>query len=191
MLRYRLFLLRLILTALMLLAVPAFAQLPNAASLNGDYFVRYVAVNTLSEATLSWGGTMHFDGQGGFTLSGNGASSAVANRTLTPLTSGTYDVLPNGMLYIANPFDTATAINSSSHIYLYGGLGSGAIVASSTEDIFTDLFIAIPASTGNSAAKLSGTYQVASLEFLGGDFGQTRNTFFTMSADGAGSLGNV
>ena len=46
MLRYRLFFLRLILAALVLLAVPAFAQLPSAASLNGDYFVRYVAVNT-------------------------------------------------------------------------------------------------------------------------------------------------
>ena len=80
---------------------------------------------------------------------------------------------------------------ANNHIYLYGGLGAGVIVASSTEDIFTDLFIAIPASTGNSAAKLSGTYQVASLEFLGGDFGQTRNTFFTMNADGAGGLGNV
>jgi len=134
---------------------------------------------------------MHFDGQGGFTLSGNGASSAASNKILTPLTSGSYDILPNGMLYIANPFDTATPITSSSHIYLYGGLGAGIVVASSTEDIFTDLFIAIPASTGNSAAKLSGTYQVASLEFLGGDFGQTRNTFFTMNADGAGSLGNV
>lgn len=191
MLRYRLFFLRLILAALVLLAVPAFAQLPSAASLNGDYFVRYVAVNTVSDATLSWGGTMKFDGKGGFTLSGAGASSAVTNKTLTPLTSGSYDVLPNGMLYIANPFDTATAITANNHIYLYGGLGAGVIVASSTEDIFTDLFIAIPASTGNSAAKLSGTYQVASLEFLGGDFGQTRNTFFTMNADGAGGLGNV
>jgi len=174
-----------------LLAAPAFAQLPSAASLTGDYYARYISVNTTNAATLSWGGKITFDGKGGFALSGNGASSAVASKTFTPLTSGSYNVLPNGMLYIANPFDTSSAITSNSHIFLYGGLGAGIVTASSTEDIFCDLFIAIPASTANSAASLNGTYQVASLEFLNGDFAQTRDTFFTMAADGKGGLGNV
>ena len=74
---------------------------------------------------------------------------------------------------------------------LFGGAGAGAVVASSTDSAFCDLFVAIPAGTGVSTATLSGTYQFASLEFLNGDFASSRNTFFSLTPDGKGSLGNV
>src|SRR5205823_5035419 len=50
---------------------------------------------------------------------------------------------------------------------------------------------AAPVSTANSAANLSGTYNVAGMEFLGGNFTQTRNALFSISADGKGALGDV
>jgi uncharacterized protein (TIGR03437 family) len=172
-----------------LLAIPAAAQLPSNASLQGAYNVRYLGVLTdPADSAVSFSGTITFDGNGGFTVTGQGASAATSSHSLTFLTSGTYGVLSSGSLYMSNPFDPAT----SDQTHLYGGLGSnGAIVASSTDTLYCDLFVAIPEATGASSATLSGTYQVASLEFLNADFTQTRDTFFSMSADGKGSLGNV
>ncbi len=90
------------------------------------------------------------------------------------------------MYYMDNPFAGTTTATT-----LYGGVGQGAVVASSTESNNLDMFVAMPAAIGASNATLSGTYRVASLEFAGGVISATRNTFFSMTADGKGGLGNV
>jgi len=46
-------------------------------------------------------------------------------------------------------------------------------------------------STSNSAANLQGKYFLASLEFLNGSLASSRDTFFTATFDGKGSMGNV
>jgi uncharacterized protein (TIGR03437 family) len=132
-------------------------------------------------------GTVTFDGAGKFTISGQGQqiTSGGATSTLTPAASGTYTVFSSGMYYMDNPFAPA-----SSSTVLYGGVGQGAVVASSTESTYLDTFVAMPAATSASNTTLSGTYQVASLEFAG-SFNATRNAFFSMTADGKGGLGNV
>jgi uncharacterized protein (TIGR03437 family) len=164
----------------------AFAQLPDQTTLNGVYNVRYLGVNTQNTDTaVSFQGTMTFDGKGGFTVNGQGTTSGAA---LKYLTTGKYDIVSSGLLDIQNPFDPV----ASNFTYLYGGVGAnGVIVASSTDTFYCDLFIAIPAATAASAATLSGTYRVASMEFLNGDFLSTRDAFLSMTADGKGGLGDL
>jgi uncharacterized protein (TIGR03437 family) len=165
---------------------PASAQtLPGPATLSGAYSVRYLGVNAggTSDVAVSFSGTVTFDGKGGFTVSGQGTTGSGA---LQILSSGQYNVYSNGMLEMTNPFD------STSSSVLYGGVGSnGVVFASSTESYYVDTFIAVPQTTGASAATLTGTYNMVSLEFLGGSLNASRDTFSSVTADGKGSLGNV
>src|SRR5579883_1792165 len=159
--------------------------LPSVATLNGNYSVRYLGVNSggTADVAVSFSGTFAFDGKGGFTITGQGTTGSGA---LQILTSGKYNVYSNGMLEMLNPFD-----NSGSSV-LYGGVGAnGVIFASSTESYFVDMIIAIPQATTASTATLTGTYNMVSLEFLGGSLNATRDTFSSITADGKGGFGNV
>jgi len=167
------------------LAAPASAQVLSNATLNGAYYFRYLgALTDPSYSARSFQGTLTFDGNGKYSVTGQGASAAVGG--LKPRTAGDYYVSAGGVFYMTNPVDS-----SADPSFLFGGVGNGAIAASSTDTSFTDIFVAFPVSTAASNATLSGNYYVASLEFLNGDFSQTRDTFFPVTADGAGSLGNV
>jgi uncharacterized protein (TIGR03437 family) len=170
-------------------ALPAAAQLSNA-SLKGTYAIRYLGVTAAPcDCPVAFMGTATFDGAGNYTVSGQGTqvSSTGAVQTLTPAATGTYTVFSSGMYYMSNPFAPA-----SSNTLLYGGVGQGGVtVASSTESNNLDTFVAIPAATTASNTTLSGTYEVGHLEFAGGAINATHNTFFPMTADGKGGLGNV
>ena len=176
------------------LAGSAPAQLLNNASLKGAYNFRYLGVNAggTADVALSYQGTVTFDGTtnangyGTFTVSGQGAGALAGLQSLN-----IYQVLSNGMFYMTNPFDTSNSAAGGINTFLYGGVGTGAIVASSTDSVFCDMLVAVPVATSASNATLSGNYWVASMDFLGGNFTQTRNTFFSMTADGKGGLGNV
>jgi uncharacterized protein (TIGR03437 family) len=175
-----------IIAGLSVLASTASAQsLPSTATLSGNYSVRYLGVNSggVSDVAVSFSGTFTFDGKGGFTVTGQGTTGSGA---LQFLSSGQYNVYSNGMVEMLNPFD-----NTSSSVF-YGGVGSnGVIFASSTESYYVDTFVAIPQATSASNTTLSGTYNVVSLEFLGGSLNASRDTFSAVTADGKGSLGNV
>ena len=162
--------------------------------MQGAYNFRYLGASLGTSASpcndcpVSFIGTVTFDGKGNFTISGQGnyVNSSGATQTLTPATSGTYTVFSSGMFYMTNPFAPA-----STNTVLYGGAGQGVVVASSTESNNLDTFVAIPAAASASNATLSGAYQVGSIEFAGADINATRGTFFSMTADGGGNLGNV
>ena len=183
-----------VVTIVLLAAIPAVAQLPSNASLNGAFYVRYLGVNTdasPSETPLSFGGTMTFDGNGHYSVNGTQVTfTNGATQTKTLSASGTYQVMSSGMLYLDNVFDPLFSTQGTT---LYGGLGTGPMItASSTDTFYCDLFVAVPVSTSNSNAKLTGKYYVASLEFLNGNITtSTRDTFFPVTADGSGNLGNV
>src|SRR5262245_28519351 len=163
---------------------PASAQLLSSSTLNGAYYFRYLGANTdPSDSARSFQGTITFDGAGKYTVTGQGNAAIIGG--LKPATSGIYYVSSNGLFYMTNPVD------SSGETFLWGGVGDGAIVASSTDTFHCDIFVALPVSTSASYATLTATYNVAHLEFLNGDFSQSRDTFFTIAANGSGSLGNV
>jgi uncharacterized protein (TIGR03437 family) len=164
----------------------AWGQISSNQSLNGKYFFRQVMLVTDGSTspnvtnTISGSGTLTFDGNGNFMISGQqlvGTAGAVA---LTG--SGTYTVNPGGFTTMTNPLKSGVTLNAR--------LGQGAVVGSSTEagpTVF-DIFIAIPAPTGGSNGSLSGTYWVSSLEFPGGGLANIRNTNFKLTANGAGSF---
>jgi uncharacterized protein (TIGR03437 family) len=169
-------------------------QLPGNSSLQGAYYLRYLgAIGYPCECAIGYIGTITFDGQGNFAVSGQGNYNNGSNNPLPTTATGQYQVYSSGMFEMANPFTEGIGAN------LYGGLGIGALVASSTDsgnpnnDVpgFLDLFVAIPASTASSNATLSGPYQVADMEFGGGSVGATINTLFSMTSNGAGSFGTV
>ncbi len=178
-----------LLGATLLAGLPLAAQLPSNATLKGSYYFRYLGVNaTSTDVPLAGQGMLTFDGNGGFTVTAQGVTPGTS--TLQTLTSGTYRLISSGIFKMTNPFDTTG--NTS----LFGNLGVGAIVASSTDTYYLDMFIAIPVSTAASNATLTGSYNVASMDFANGTFtngaaANTRNTFFTMTADGKGGLGTV
>lgn len=170
-----------------LLAGTATAQLPSNASLQGTYNFRYLGANaTSNDVAMSFQGTVTFDGKtdasgnGTFTVSGQGAGA-----TAGPAANNIYGVFSSGLLYMNNPFD------ATGNTFLYGAVGSGVIVASSTDTFFCDLLVAIPVATSASTATLNGKYWLASLDFLSGNFNQTRDTFFSATANGSGSFGDV
>jgi len=176
--------LRHLVSAALLCAVPALAQLPDKTSLKGIYNVRYLGVNTdPADTAVSFSGTFTFDGNGGFTVTGTGVTAGAALKVQP---SGTYTVFSSGAISLTNPFDPTTATT------IYGGLGAtGVLYGSSTDTFYCDIFMAIPAATNATNASLKGSYRVASLEFLNGSFSASRDALFNMTADGSGGLGNV
>jgi uncharacterized protein (TIGR03437 family) len=169
-------------------ALPVSAQTLNGnATLQGVYAVRYLGVQGYPcDCSVGFSGTFNFDGKGGFQVSGQGTVNNSGDHPLTAISSGTYTVWANGAFSMTNPFSAA-----GSGTLLYGGVGQGAIVASSTDTQYLDLFVAIPVASSASLATLSGNYYVAGLEFASGSFANTRNTFFSATADGKGALGNI
>jgi uncharacterized protein (TIGR03437 family) len=169
-------------------ALPAQAQTLNGnATLQGSYSVRYLGVQGYPcDCPVGFSGTLTFDGKGAFQVSGQGTTNNSGDHALTPQASGTYSVWSNGVLTMTNPFAAA-----NSNTFLYGGVGQGAIVASSTDTQYLDILVGIPVASGASNATLSGAYYMANMEFASGSFANTRNAFSTLTADGAGGLGSV
>ena len=169
-------------------ALPTPAQTLNGnATLKGAYAVRYLGVQGYPcDCPVGFSGTLTFDGNGNFTVSGQGTVNNSGDHALSPQTSGTYTVWSNGILSMTNPFAAA-----GSNTFLYGGVAQGAIVASSTDTQYLDLIVGIPAATSATNATLNGTYYMANLEFASGSFANTRNALSTLTADGAGGLGTV
>jgi len=130
---------------------------------------------------MTFDGKGDFTGSGSFVASGSGTSGAVLGAP----SNNYYGVFSNGLIFMNNPFDT------TGNTPLFGGVGNGALAMSSTDTNYCDLMVAMPVSTNNSAANLNGTYYIASMEFLNGAFSSSRDTFFSATFDGKGSLGNV
>jgi uncharacterized protein (TIGR03437 family) len=164
----------------------AWGQISTNQALNGKYFFRQVMLQTDGStspnvtSTSSGEGSITFDGNGNFAVSGQQISGTTP---VVPLTvTGTYTVSAGGFMTLTNPLKSGVTLNAR--------LGQGAVVGSSTEagpTVF-DIFIAIPASVGAGNLALVGTYWVSSLEFPGGGLSNIRNTNFELTSFGAGAF---
>jgi hypothetical protein len=171
--------------ALTISALSVSAQVPDNKSLNGKFYFREVQLATDSGETRSLSGSISIDGNGVFTWQGQllvgQAAPAASNGT-----NGTYSVKPSGLVTLSDPLRTGASINAR--------LGAGALIGSDTEagnNVFS-VFAALPApSVSLSTSTLSGSYWIASLEFLNGSQAATRETFFKAAANGSGSFGDV
>lgn len=158
--------------------------LPGNGTLQGSYYFRYLGVDTSNaNATVSALGMLVFDGNGKYKITGTKLVRAGSTDQPASLTgTGTYSLRSSSTLAMASPFSMQT---------LFGAFGAGSmVVASSTDSPLCDLFVAMPVSANSGNTALSGNYYVASLEMPNGDFSSLRNTFFSLTADGKGGLGN-
>jgi uncharacterized protein (TIGR03437 family) len=176
--------------ALAVVATAASGQVSNNMSLNGKYFFRQVALLTgtatsgsasISQTESAWG-TLIFDGNGGFTVSGSQLTGTSPSTTLSG--TGTYTVSPGGFVILANPLLPGVTVNAR--------LGAdGVLVGSSTEAGPTtfDLLIAILAPVNPVTNRvLAGPYWISSLEFPNGGVADIRDTNFKLTANGSGGF---
>jgi len=156
--------------------------------LKGAYFVRQVFTE-LDETTsdiiqaVSLTGTMTFDGNGNYSFSGQQLNSANQTAASSYTISGAYAVSSSGQVQIQTP------VSVDSGDVEYGGVGSGGeVIASATEGGYSDVFVAIPEGP---ASGVTGSYQVGFIDFLQANASDVRNGYFTMTANGTSSFGNV
>src|ERR1700687_4903466 len=107
------------------LGVAVLGQVSSNQSLSGKYYYRQVLLVTDANVTdtRSGTGTLTFDGNGNFTISGQQLIGTGAPVALSG--SGTYAVKPGGFVTLANPLRSGVTINAR--------LGVGAVIGSSTE----------------------------------------------------------
>jgi uncharacterized protein (TIGR03437 family) len=158
----------------------------GTASLKGQYLFRYVnffndASGNLTES-CSLTGTMTFDGVGKYSLSNTQIFDSLGVRntgSCTSLAGGTYGVQSNGIAQLDNPLYPAT---------LFGAFSQPVVIASSTEDDYFDLFIAVQAPPSSGDGILAGTFTVGTLDFLNSSASLARQGYFTLKADGQGNI---
>ena len=159
-------------------------QVLSNKSLTGKYFFREVLLASDTPQVQSAFGTLTFDGNGSFSLTSQQLTdgSAPVNGNANNLT---YSVDAAGLVTMSDPLRSGTTVNAR--------LGNGALTGSNTEagnNVFSILVaVAAPSSPVN-AGTLAGSYWMASLEFTNGALSARRQTFFPVTSNGSGSLGN-
>jgi len=158
----------------------------GTAGLTGRYLFRYVNFFTDENGNLaescSLTGTITFDGVGTYKLSSTQLydSAASGQKFCTSLGGGTYGVQSNGMAQLDNPLYPAT---------LFGTFSKPVVIASSTEDDYFDLFIAVQAPGASfSNGNFSGDFTVGTLDFLKASSSFARQGYFNLKADGQGNI---
>src|SRR6204780_1912160 len=120
----------LVCSAILMAALPATAQVASNASLKGSYWVRYLGIiGYPTDQAVSFAGSMTFDGNGNFTVTGAGYYFNGSSTTLTFSASGTYAVQSGGTFAMNNPF-------APSGVTVYGGVGVNGIAVGSSTDSY-------------------------------------------------------
>ena len=159
----------------------------GTAGLTGPYLFRYVTYfndqfgNLTESCTLS--GVITFDGLGNYSTAGAQLVDSASPGSCTSLQGGTYGVQSNGIAQLDNPLNAAIPGT------LFGTFSQPVLTASTTEDDFFDLFIAVQApSAASSNASLSGAFTVGTLDYLDSSSTLARQGYFTLNADGNGNI---
>ncbi len=170
-----------------LLPVLASAQGLDNSSLTGRcYFVHLLAsVGADGQAidARNLGGSITFDGNGGYTFQGRlGQGAGLPEGSAG---AGTYSVQTNAFLNMTNPIENGLRINGRV------GAGSEVVLGASTEaaDNSYDLFVAVKApDAGISNGTLNGAYSGASLALPNGSDSALTTAFLRLNADGNGAF---
>ncbi len=163
--------------------------------LSGTYYFREVLWQVsssqggaLSEAAALYG-TISFTGTGTYTISGNLLDLGGQTNTPGQTFSGTYAISSGGFGYLTHPL--------LSGVQIRGMVSNGIFIGSATENgTYNDLFIAAQlASPAPGLSSFSGNYSMAYMNYS--DVGDPNSpeyfngAQFTLSPNGAGSLGTV
>ena len=170
-----------------LLPVLAAAQGFDNSSLTGRYhFVHLLAsvgADGRAIGARNLGGSITFDGNGGYTFQGrlgqgDGAPEASEG-------AGTYTVQTNAFATLTNPIENGLQINARV------GAGAEVVLGASTEASadFYDIFVAVKAPDGGvSNGTLNGAYSGATMVLPDGNDSSLTTAFLRLTADGGGSF---
>ena len=157
--------------------------------LQGNYFVRQVALDTIASSGApargqSLTGTFAFNGSGTFTVNGQVSDSTVSSGQAKVFTfNGTYKVSSSGVFQIQNPLSTADFLN--------GGVSKSAFVGSAADSNIFDVMVGVPVSSTVTNSSLQGQYRVGTMDIPNGNVALAHNATFLVNADGNGNLGTL
>jgi uncharacterized protein (TIGR03437 family) len=165
--------------------------------LKGNYQFRNVAVQAVdgngnpTQVTATYGSIV-FDGNGNYTITGTQVDNTVSGGTPAPFsTTGTYAIGANGAGYVASPL-----YPTDGYDYDYGAVSQGVFAGSATEAedenyVLNDVFIAVPVSGTTANANFTASYQTGLLDFSGGGSTAIKNALFQLSPNGSGGFGTI
>jgi uncharacterized protein (TIGR03437 family) len=151
--------------------------------LNGTYYFRQVIWSVAGGDEYALYGTVTFSGSGTYTMSATeldaGAGSAGSGTV-----SGTYAIGAGGFGYLSSPLSTGVQVR--------GMVSNGVFIGSSTESGYNDLFIAalIPTATPT-LSSFNGSYAMSYINFPSPVNGDLYDASFTLTPNGAGTIGTV
>jgi uncharacterized protein (TIGR03437 family) len=165
--------------------------------LKGNFAFRHLAVQNVdanfdpSQITASFG-TIAFDGQGNYKITGTSVDNTVAGGSPQGLSvSGTYAIGANGAGYVANPL-----YPTDNNRFVYGAVAQGVYTGSSTESfgdgaILNDIFVAIPLGSAPTNASFTTPYQTGVLDFTNANATAIKNALFELTPNGKGGFGTI
>ncbi len=160
--------------------------------LKGNYYFRQLSVvaydsnGNVTEMAATYG-TIAFDGNGNYVLTGQKIDNTVSGGQPQPLSvTATYGIGSNALGSLDNPLAPTDSTS-----WEYGTVGQGGVfTGSSTEGSYNDTFIAIPAPATNATnASFNGTYSVGVIDFPGASETAVNNSLFQVTPNGQGALG--
>jgi hypothetical protein len=153
----------------------------NEATVQGRYhFVQLAFSETERVSVKSVGGTIVFDGRGGYEFTGRGGVGAEGASSAA--SKGTYSSRGLGRILMDSPTWAGKKMT------VQAGDG-GAILSGTAADGQHGIFIAVRAPDGDAnAATLSGDYGGGYLSFRGGSVGGITTALAEFTSDGAGAL---
>ena len=164
--------------------------------LKGTYNFRHLAVQNVDELgdpteITAIFGTIAFDGNGNYSMNAMTVDNTVSGGSPQPLSlNGVYAIGSSGSGYITNEI-----YPSDSNALIYGAVAQGVFSGSSTEsetdnNIFNDIFIALPAGSPTNAG-FTSSYQTGVLDFTGAGSTAIKNALFELSPNGQGAFGPI
>ena len=156
----------------------------------GTYYLRQVLLSGINTNTGAIGrarsviGTATLAGDGNYSFAGTLLDTQAGATAQAFTATGTFVLSSNGLAQMQNPLDSKAIVD--------GAVGLGAFVGSSTESMFQDFLVMIPAGTAAlTNNSLQGSYRAGALEFPQGSSALAREALFTLTSTGSGTLGNV
>jgi uncharacterized protein (TIGR03437 family) len=168
--------------------------------LKGNFEFRNVAIQAVdgnsnpTQVTATYGSIV-FDGNGNYTITGTQVDNTVSGGSPQPFsTTGIYAIGANGAGYVSSPLYSGANIDS--YDYEYGAVSQGVFAGSATEAegegyVLNDTFIAIPVGSVPTNASFTSAYQTGLLDFQGGGSTSIMNALFQLSPSGKGTFGTI
>ncbi|MBK5292504.1 MAG: hypothetical protein JJE04_12615 [Acidobacteriia bacterium] len=164
-----------------MLVLPLYGQLFDSSSVQGKYHFVQITVSEERPAEVSnLGGTIIFDGRGGYQFAGQMGVGGEAAQGVGG--EGSYSVSSAGRMSMRSPSPPAGRLEIQ-----FGA--AGAVLTGASVSSAHGIFAAVRAPEGPaSAGVVRGNYAGGYLSFRGGEVGGLTSAFVELTADGRGEI---